>query len=750
MKSIFRRGTFPLCVCAGERVKLIGSIDGRFPAFGHHLEKEMGGLWLPPIKLFDGFWLKFRDCDADRVDLWVLADAFEQFPEGNAFFYTANLGHTPIRITRFQMVPELAYPDGAGMLADYEFFNSGREPRNLEILFLARTGLRPVWFSEEQGLIPGPACGEWLESEQVFLAKNQNHEWYAGAGSLPAPDRVEIGSASYPAPEYTEGQGPSVQFRYNFQISGGETRKIRIILAGSCLSRSACLTAYRLLTSPQDFRSEKKQRYRQLLEKSSLFLEEDPQFQSVYDWVKVNTDWLIIDAGKFGRALAAGLPEYPWWFGCDTCYALQGILAIGDFRLCRDTLLLLLEYSEKVNGNGRIIHEVTTAGFCYNPGNTQETAHFITMVWHYFEWTGDRDLLDRVFPFLEKSAMWLRSQDPEDDGFPKGYGIIEIPGLNSKMLDTAAYTAQSYGCFSKMCALKGLENQSAEYADLEKRCIERINTKFWDEEAGLYADTYTTGADVRTHRDDILGRLYGPEAEEGRRELDKILEKKGSPPDIAQGWLLNYAWIINIPMEIGIAPPEKAKRALERLHSSQFIGPYGMYLSGLFRDQTMTISTGVMAAAQVRYGYPDRALELLKKMASAFGLASPGCISEMLPDYGCFIQAWTVYAVMVPIVTGFFGLKPYASLREIHIDPRMPQAWSQAELRRVPILDGELTIRYRRLDGEKYEIEFTGTGTICFPVPQGHKVKAHGKIYLPGSVIHAKGRLAVQVKLFQT
>lgn len=25
------------------------------------------------------------------------------------------------------------------------------------------------------------------------------------------------------------------------------------------------------------------------------------------------------------------MPEYPWWFGCDNCYTIQGLLAMGQY-----------------------------------------------------------------------------------------------------------------------------------------------------------------------------------------------------------------------------------------------------------------------------------------------------------------------------------------------------------------------------------------------------------------------------------
>jgi hypothetical protein len=726
--TVSRHAVFPLYVCAGERLKLIGTIDGRFPDFGHHLEKEMGGLWLHPIKLLDGFWFRLRDLDADGVNVWTIADEFENRPEGNIFRYGGNLGHTPVRMTRSQLVPETgAGKTGAAMLIDYELFNPSDAPRSLELEFLAHTDLRPVWLSEEQGLRDGPDDGEWLGPEGLVLAKDQDNEWYAALGSIPKPAAVTITRKGAAGPENTAGLGIQVSFGYSLTLQGGEKQTLRFIIAGSCGSREDCLAAYRGLTESRNFWAEKRKRYTKLLERSRLTLD-DTEFQTIYDWVKVNTDWLIMDT-RHGRGLGAGLPEYPWWFGCDNSYSLQGVLAAGDYELCRDTLLLLLEYSEKYNGNGRIVHEVTTAGVCAHPGNTQETAHFAGMVWRYFQWTGDSSLVDRAFPVLKKSVEWLRAQDRDGSGFPEGYGIIEIPGLDSKMLDTAVYTAEAYGCFAEICTLKGLAAEAEEYRGLSQRTIDGINRLWWDEDEGLYCDTFTSAADVRSRRDAILGHRAG--AEIGRQALDAALEKKSAlDPRAGSGWLLNYAWIINTPMETGIAPAEKAARALETLHSPRFIGPYGMYLSGLFQDTSMTISTGVMAAAQARYGYADRALDLLKKMFSAFGAASPGCISEMLPDYGCFIQAWTIYAVMVPITSYFFGVQPRAARRQLRIAPAMPRSWPRAALENLRVLDGELSIRFRREgEGNHYDISYTGNTPLVFEVPRGAEVRSGGQSY---------------------
>jgi hypothetical protein len=721
---VSRHTTFPLYVCASERIKLIGTTDGRFPDFGHHLEKEMGGLWLHPIKLLDGFWLRLKDIDAANVDVWTIADSFENRAEGNVFFYDSNLGHTPIRLTRSQIAPEMTTGDnGAGIIVDYEVFNSSAETRRLELEFLAKTDLRPVWFSDEHGIADELDAGAWLPDEKLFLAKDTGHEWYAAIGSVPAPEQVEQGIGH--GPENTAGQGVGVSFFYTLSLRSGERRILRFIIAGSCVSRAGCLDAYHSLLAPRDFWAEKQARYAALLNRSRLTIE-DKKFETIFNWIKVNTDWLIMDTVN-GRALAAGLPEYPWWFACDNTYSLQGVLAMGHYELCRDTLRLLLDSSEKFNGNGRIPHEVTTMGLCAHPGNTQETAHFISMVWLYYEWTGDRDFLDLAFPVLQKSVAWLRDQDDDNDGFPSGYGILEIPGLNSEMLDTAVYTAQAYNCFAALCQLKGLDAQADEYQALSERTVAAINTVLWDEEAGLYCDACTSSADVRSHYDAILGQRYGAGADKGRRILDEALTKKEKlPPEAESGCLLNYGWIISTPMETGIAPREKALRALEQMHSGRFIGEYGMYLSGIFQDAIMTINTGVMAVAQARYGFADRALALLEKMFACFGRATPGCISEMLPDYGCFAQAWTIYAAQVPVTRYFFGIQPSASQNRLRVAPCMPSAWPFAKLRRLRILDGELSLCYQRnSEGCLWRLEYTGSASVVFVVPEGYDDHDH-------------------------
>ena len=43
-------------VVTGDRAWALGTADGRYPASGFHTRGEMGGFWLPNVKLLDGMW----------------------------------------------------------------------------------------------------------------------------------------------------------------------------------------------------------------------------------------------------------------------------------------------------------------------------------------------------------------------------------------------------------------------------------------------------------------------------------------------------------------------------------------------------------------------------------------------------------------------------------------------------------------------------------------------------------------------
>jgi len=291
-----------------------------------------------------------------------------------------------------------------------------------------------------------------------------------------------------------KGLGKDATLSYKISVPGnGGKVIIPFVIAGSYHSAESAKATYKkLITQASPMLEEKIKRFQEIKNTADLKIP-DSTLQTMYEWVKYNDDWLVREVPEIGKGLSAGLPDYPWWFGCDNTYALQGVLAIGQHEIVKSTMQLLHKISNRTNGNGRIIHESSTNGAVYNPGNSNETAHFIYLLWRYYEWTGDRAFVKDLYPDVKKGLSWLLNEcDPDGNLCPNGPGIMEIRGLNSEMIDVAVYTQQALECGSRLAAAMGDEENKKKFSDKAALLKRTINTQWWVEAAGSYADFIST------------------------------------------------------------------------------------------------------------------------------------------------------------------------------------------------------------------------------------------------------------------
>jgi hypothetical protein len=203
-----------------------------------------------------------------------------------------------------------------------------------------------------------------------------------------------------------------------------------------------------------------------------------------------------------------------------------------------------------------------------------------------------------------------------------------------------------------------------------------------------------------------------------------------------------HNWVVNTPMETGIADKEKALKALNT--AWKFTNPYGMFVTGIDRDETaskeessyaakankneftytgtvMTLGTGVQIIAENNYGRPDEAYQLLKKVSKTFSYALPGSMYEVSPDYGMMTQAWNIYAFGEPIIEQFFGIKPFAYKKEITISPLLPKALTTGKIENVLIGNNELTVSFsqKARTNEFVIIQKSSDWTVIFSQPKG-------------------------------
>jgi glycogen debranching enzyme len=687
-------------VTAGDRAYLIGTQDGNFPDMGEHLRDEMAGLWLHPIKLIDGFRAEVTDVATQQHTALSESADFINYPYGNSFRYAPVLDG--VEIERLQYSPE----GQPGVIVRYTFKNATDRARRLRFEFSVKTDLRPVWFSEHLGIIDARDTVVWRASNAAFVAKDTDHPWFCIWGATPS---VNARPLAHPKPIITKGMGVTAASSYSVTVAPRGSSTLTFVIAGSTTSEAAALHAYSYLTTHRaTLLAKNVARYASLIDRARIRIP-DKHLQEVYNWVRVNTEWLVRDVPGIGRGLGAGLMEYTWWFS--DMYSLQAITATGDFDLVKQNLRLLQVQSRKANHNGRIVHELTTNGAVINPGNTQETAQFVTTVSRVVDWTGDLNFAREMYPAMTAGIEWLLTDmDQNRNLFPEGYGIMEVYGLNAELIDVAVYTQQALEATSHIADILGKPDEARHYERLAAQLKSSINQKFWIEDEGSYADFFGSksqamqaakgaikqielqGAQNLTSRDTNLIRYY-----------TKLGQRFSTMPDTSRGWLTNKNWVISTPMETGIAPRARSIEALNKIRKEN-VGEFGPYLSATERGAMMTIATGVQAVSEGSYGRSDESLWYVDKIAKTFNRTLPGSISEMMPDYGCFAIGWTSYGIVIPLVQQIFGIQPDAVHKTVVIDPHLPTGWEDVSIENLPV--GNNTISFTRAKTAK-GVEYT-------------------------------------------
>jgi glycogen debranching enzyme len=699
-------------VTAGDRVYLVGHQDGTFPELGWHIPGEMGGLWDHPIKLLDGFEIEILVGDFSLS--LNNAGTFTNYPMANRHSFVFDT--FGIRADRWQFIP-----DGKeGILVQLVLTNETDTEKAMEVAFTGHADLRPTWLGERTGMIDAPDQASFDETDDIWIIKDRDNPWYVTFGA-----DLNSESQSNEVPPY-RGQGISGMLTYPLTLRAGEARSVTFAIAGSYRSEEAARDTYRSLQANSlTLLGEKRARYELLAHRSKLTIP-DTILQQTFEWLKYNCDWLVRAVPEIGSGITAGIPDYPWWFGVDSEYALKGYMAVGQTDPVYNTIALLDSLSEATNGNGRIVHEVSTNGAVFNKGNINETPQFASLVWEVYKWNGDRAFLERYFPTVKKGLNWLMTEkDSDGNGFPDGFGMMEIHGLDSEMIDVAVYTQRAFADASAMASELGEEQLAQEYNLKADQLREAINTKFWSDEFGSYADFIGTDLQALHLINDAIVRadtLDKPWAVEELKTTKKAI--LANPSASPRPFVLHHNWVVNTPMEMGIADPDKAVRALRTAES--FVNPFGVFVTGIDRDESagsddgsfkgsdvfsytgavMTLPTGVQAVAENNYGRPDQSLNYLQRMARTFSFALPGSMYEVSPDYGMITQAWNIYSFAIPIVQQFFGIQPRASKKQVVVTPQFPQTWPSASLENVVIADNALSVFYETMaNGYKIRME---------------------------------------------
>jgi len=695
----------------GDRVYVVCSQNGLFPdPWGGHVPHEMWGVWDHPIKLLDGYWFALRD-RRTGVTRWLLeADSCAVEPGITTFTYRLD----EIAITRRDFVP-----DGLEALS-VTLKVEAPQGAPLDLVACFRSDLRPAWLGERVGMHDAPDTTTVLDDDAtqgVVLFRDTQNPWFCAVGSDLAPTEIDTGESIH-IPQPTAGQGATARFVVALPQNGDRANTITFFVAGSSISQQDALAAYRRIrTDAPALLTAKRARYAQIAETSRL-TSPDAAVDAAFQWAKLNCQMLARATSAHGIAAGAGLPTYPWWFGIDSEYAALPMAQTGQFDLLKATLTLLKDVSVQHNAAepGRVIHELSTTGVVYNPGNLIETPAFVRAVHQLWLWTGDREFLAAMYPFCKAGILdyTLGRCDPDGDLCASGSSIIETPEMAAGLeyIDVAAYTWEALTRLADMAEAIGDVDSIADFqakAQTLERCIRR---EWWLDHTGLFADMRASIHEVRTTLEHLAQQARTLDAPDFQRQVQKahdvlapeLARYAGRAPGVDLPWLLRH-WIVLCPIEVGLATREQATRALARLISPEFCDAWGMRLHPE-RADVMSINTGLLTLALTRYGDVDAALRFLQQQAAALPLHMPGAISEALPDRWCFLQLWSALGVISPVIEGFLGIAPRAAERRLSVIPNLPAGWERVTLERVCVGEAQFDIAVER-SATQYTVNVT-------------------------------------------
>jgi glycogen debranching enzyme len=441
-----------------------------------------------------------------------------------------------------------------------------------------------------------------------------------------------------------------------------------------------------------------------VLEQSQVDLPDDV-LQAAFDWSKLNladlsftvTDAQIRDTNEGNaypvtlaeepilKGIAAGFPDYYEFFGTDGAYSVYALLASGLWDTAMDHLRTIRDVSRVINGDtGKVVHEVMSDGSVYygstnHPGNTNETAQFAIAVELVWRWSGDDAFRDEMYDFVRDGLRYVITDlDTNRDGCPEGFGMIERRGMAHQKLDVSMYTWQALVSLQHLASTKG-DNETAAWAENAANDLRMNLENWWMPGENLYADSIE-------NCDEPIGQ---------KQQLH---------------------WINATPLEVAMAPPDRAAIVLDVLESDGFTGDTGLYHTGegggpdgKGETKVWTLPNSVMAVAEANYGRLDetQALYYMHAIAESLYLEMPGALPEILPspnydpfvdmqERAMFMQAWSSYGIQWPIIHHFLGVRPNIPGDSLYVVPQMPTSWTSLSVKNLRVGRGIMDVAVDR------------------------------------------------------
>lgn len=345
-----------------------------------------------------------------------------------------------------------------------------------------------------------------------------------------------------------------------------------------------------------------------------------------FEWAKANLASLYFDFGKAGSGMAAGMPEFPWFFSIDTFVSLPGLLASGMHEIARSSLDTLFSYA--MGENGIIPHEILATGSICTAGTIAEIALMPTALRMYYNWTGDRSL-------VEKHAFaTVKGYEHLLEAGLKGRGVMEDHKAGEGVdIDTICYF------------LRGAKDLEF----IRDHFPMNLEREFW-ESLKAEGDRWATVLKEDLWMDDRQAFA--------ERFIDGI--------PVSHGF-----WTSIVPFETGLASRDRYLSFVSGESYKKMISKDGLTVDG--RGRVMPVGNGLFVRSALKYGDTERAWQFFESNLTTLGRYSTGCFPEISNNQrGCFVQAWSAALVVENLICGFMGIEPVEGI--VELKHRLPEA----------------------------------------------------------------------------
>jgi hypothetical protein len=722
---------------SGDRAYSVGFEDGRFYANGWHITGEMGGVWTPPIKLVDGVWFGVGD-------QWV----------GPATEFRSGWGYTRmklpdtggLKLERTDFAPD----GGRAVLFGLKLSNPASAAKSVTVKVDSHSELLGAYPWGFAGVAPN--ASDNLADTAAFDGRSlvfreqgklphpnaEEHDWAAVVGSDRQPAGGETGpghrgdqgdnvcTAEEPPSQCDDGpfgKGQGGQLRYDVHVKGHDSTTVWIAVAGSDkglgAARDELATA---LKDPARALARKREAREKLASHTRVSLPGDRRLEAGIDWGKQN----LADATQSARDLqirytdqgkqypqpagtvksvrwfGAGWPDYPWIFATDGEYTAFAGVALGQFETAEDHMRALRDISEIANeGSGKVAHEIVPDGSIWfgankDPGNTDETVKFPSIVALLWRWTGDDRFRDQMYDFATRNLHYVADNlDADGDGWPEGLGNVERTGMGPEKLDNTVYYIRGLYDLADLAQSKH-DQETFDWAKgLADDLYARFEDEWWMQDQSLHADSLGTSNEKIQQKHWITSTPM---------ETELTVDGRAVPGLASQG---HGAASLALHQTACFSGERPFNRGL--FHTGCGGGPDGNGELSIF-----SLNTAIQAVGEGNYGrlgaeqqkrYTDANVETQFGEPATGGTPDeqPGSMPEILPSPGfnpniercwtcrsMFMQAWGNYGTAWPVVHQQLGVRPDLGRDRLTVVPQLPSS--------APIAGEDIRLGKGRLD----------------------------------------------------